>query len=320
MKKSLSNISSQTEFKWLIVSSIIIFNLFGVMIGLLVGGQSYTDIEAMVVTKGSDYQIESYPILIEIIIAANSTNTENINFSGSTLYTDTFISEEFELMPGESVSSNSNYFLKYAEGARLEISFHTPSEPQSVTISIKGRSRTLIEILCSFRNPGFSWENFGYILIFFIPSLILSYLVFIITFFYIIQKQIHKTPAGKILLIETIVPILYLSFWLTLFKFFPPITLTPVIILTFLCSVIISHILEKKYQKKSPEFVILGLTFLITSIIFYLFYNPLIPMIYNKQNVWDTFPIVPIIATLLSSGVLMLFIGLRHSKSSHDNQ
>lgn len=321
MKKPLSNILSQKDFRKLIIPFVIISNLIGLMIGISMGGQSHAYIESVVIIEERNYQIDPYPILNEIIITANSTNTENINFKGSTLYTDVFRSAEFELMPGESVSSTSNSFLKYAERSRIVISFQKPSEPQNVIISAQGRSRTLTEILSGLRTPSFIWESLGFALLVFIPSIILSYLVFFIAIFYIIRKQLHKTPSGKTFLIETIVPILYLSFWLTIFKLFPPITLTPVIIFTFLCSVVFFRIFEKQYQKESPEFVMLGITFLITSILFYLVYNPLVPnFMVNNQKILDVFPIFPIVLSLLSSGVFMLFIGLRQSKPSQSDQ
>ncbi len=52
-------------------------------------------------------------------------------------------------------------------------------------------------------------------------------------------------------------------------------------------------------MKELPKFIMLGLALLITSIVFYLFYTPLEPTLYNKQKIWDGVPIFPIVLALV---------------------
>ncbi|MFX0174073.1 MAG: hypothetical protein ACFE9L_19480 [Candidatus Hodarchaeota archaeon] len=152
---------------------------------------------------------------------------------------------------------------------------------------------------------------FLYGLFIIIPSILLSYLVFFIALFYIKSKQLHKTSSGKTSLIEITAAIIYLTCWFIVPL--PPISLFPVIIFAFLCSVISSQ----KFKEESRNYVVLGLSCLITALLLFVFYNPLVPnYAVNNQGIFEVLPIFPLVVSLLSTGVFTLIIGVRLPKFS----
>ncbi|MFX0174281.1 MAG: hypothetical protein ACFE9L_20565 [Candidatus Hodarchaeota archaeon] len=163
MKNTLFHIITHKDFKWVLISSVIIINFIGLMVGSLLAGQSYTHIESLVINGERSFEIYPYPMSNEIIITANSTNTEKLNFTGFTSYADTGLFDEFILMPGENVSILQGRLA--VRGNPIDISFQKPSEPQGVIISIRGRNKTLIELLRGFRTP----ESAGFYIILKMP-------------------------------------------------------------------------------------------------------------------------------------------------------
>lgn len=320
MKKILVDIRFRGHFKETIKLIIIILNLIGFSIGIIVGGQSHIYIESIVVNNERNYEVESFPVLNEIIITANNTNTETVNLTIFTQHTDTGFYEKFELNPGESISSDNEYILAYADSSLLEVTFLTSSGPQGVLISIKGENRRLFAILQDFkvpmqRNPMFTAYFFIAVLI---PMLLLSYLTFFINFFYIRTNQLHKTSSGKRLLLETGIPVIYLTSWFILP--IPPFVLMPVMIFIFLVSAIGSRIVVQRNQTWSEGFLTTGFTFSVTAILLYFFYAPLEPVIYNNQVIIELLPILPITLSFLISGAIALFVGFRFPLPPRETQ